>query len=323
MFDTKDPTHDRTGRLQFLAGWELSSDNDDFGGYSSMLVMPDNRFFLLSDAGVLLGFTLDEANDAALRPFIAPLPDGPAKENVHARKNWDAESVAYDPGTGRFWVGYEQRHSIWRYAPSFARKEASRQVKAMQHWPMNGGPEAMLRITAEDAGETQFLLFSEAAKYKNGGYEALIFNGDPVDEEISPVRFGYQPPKGYNITAAALLPDGRALLLFRRFTPLEGVSAILSIASVSEIKPGEVWTSTKIATLKPPIRVDNMEALAVTQEGNDIIIWIASDDNFISLQDTILMKFRLLASEDQQDQRKNKTRNEKAGANPGFSSLPH
>jgi hypothetical protein len=196
----------------------------------------------------------------------------------------------------------------------------------MEHWPMNGGPEAMLRIAGKETGEARFLIFSESAANKNGGFEALMFDGDPVNDETDPIRFGYQPPEGFNITAAALLPGGRALLLFRRFTPLEGFSAILSIASLSEIKPGEVWASTKIATLKPPIRADNMEALVVTVEGEDIIIWIASDDNFISLQETILLKFRLLPSEEEQGQRenrKNKPQNEKAGANPGFSSLPH
>ena len=46
--------------------------------------------------------------------------------------------------------------------------------------------------------------------------------------------------------------------------------------------------------LKPPLKVDNMEALAITREGEDIIIWIASDDNFNAVQESILMKFRLL-----------------------------
>ena len=67
-----------------------------------MLALPDNRFLMLSDNGSLVGFTLDEANHLAVRPFIAPLPDGPAKPNQYAKKNWDSESLVHDPGTGQF-----------------------------------------------------------------------------------------------------------------------------------------------------------------------------------------------------------------------------
>jgi hypothetical protein len=36
-----------------------------------------------------------------------------------------------------------------------------------------------------------------------------------------------------------------------------------------------------------------MEALSVTQENKRTIIWLASDDNFIPLQRTLLLKFEL------------------------------
>lgn len=292
--NAEDPTRTKTGRLEFLRGWKLSSDNADFGGLSSMLILPDNRFFMLSDAGILTRFTLDEKRSLAKRPVIAPLPDGPPRENEFAQKNWDAESLVHDPETGRYWVGYERHHGVWRYGLSFARKEAAHQVKAMQKWPLNGGAEAMLRVPGKDDEADRFLVFSESADYAKGGYQSLIFDGDPAEVDGQPKLFGYRPPRGYKITDAALLPDGRALLLHRRFTPLEGVSAILSIGNLSEIAVGKVWTSQRIASLKPPIRVDNMEALAVTVDGQDTIIWIASDDNFNAFQETLLMKFRLL-----------------------------
>lgn len=299
----------------------MTSENSDFGGFSAMLAMPDNRFFLLSDAGVLTGFTLNEKDNRAERPFIAPLPDGPARENKHAEVNWDAESLLHAPATGQFWVGFERYHGVWRYGPSFARKEAARRVEGMQKWPKNGGAEAMLKL--EDG---RFLVFSESAHSKLGGYQAFIFDGDPAEPDTKNKAFAQQSPKGFRITDAALLPDGRALLLFRRFTPLDGVSAIISIADLSEIAEGKVWTSKQIAYLRPPLKVDNMEALAVSQEGDQTIIWIASDDNFSVLQETLLMKFRLRRGKE-----KRATQNsasgaidadkEKAGSEPGFSSL--
>lgn len=319
-FDSSDPKRTRTGRLEFLAGWKMTSENSAFGGISSMLLLPENRFFMLSDAGVLIGFTLDEENDRAKRPFITPLPDGPPKESEFGRLNWDAEAMLYDPESRRFWVGYERQHGIWRYSASFARKETMHQPAAMQDWPLNGGAEAMLRLT-----DGRYLVFSETADFSKGGTQALIFDGDPSEPGAKSTLFGYRAPKGYRVTDAALLPDGSALILHRRFTPLRGISAILSIADISEITADEVWTSRQIATLKPPLKVDNMEALAVTVEENgdkrDTIIWIASDDNFQDIQESILLKFRLLKGRMKPKQKKESAKNEKAEANPGFSSF--
>ncbi|VAV98788.1 hypothetical protein MNBD_ALPHA04-2277 [hydrothermal vent metagenome] len=325
-FNVEKPNRKITGRLEFLGGWKLDSDFHSFGGFSAMLAMPDLRFLLLSDNGILAGFTLDEKNNRALRPFIARLPAGPEPENEHAMPNWDSESIVYDEETGRFWVGYERGHGIWRYGRSFARKEADFAPPIMKRWPMNGGAEAMLRIPGKGSEPARFLVFSESQEYKAGGYEALIFDGDPAEKESKPISFGYRPPKGFFITDAALLPDGRALILHRRFTPLEGISAIVSIADISRIEPGKVWTSRRIATLKKPFTVDNMEGLAVTQEGDDTIIWLVSDDNFSVFQDNILLKFRLLKGRTKPSKssrsKKPNPENEKAEVTPGFSALP-
>ncbi|WP_082788194.1 esterase-like activity of phytase family protein [Sphingorhabdus sp. M41] len=314
--DARDPARTVVGRLEFLAGWKITSDNGEFGGISSMLALPDNRFLMLSDNGTLVGFTLDEDKNQALRPFIAPLPEGPAKPNEYAQLNWDAESFLHDPETGQFWVGYEHQHSVWRYGPTFARKETAHYSKAAQKWPENGGAEAMLRLK-----DGRFLVFSESAEYSKGGYQALMFDSDAAEPTSKAVVFGYQPPKGYRLTDAVLLDDDSALMLHRRFTPFDGVSAILSIAQLKNFQPGKVATSVSIATLKPPLKVDNMEALAITRDGEATIVWIASDDNFSALQESLFFKFRLLKGKDSPKKSGPERQNEKAEASPGFSTF--
>ncbi len=314
--DAENPAETRVGRLAFLGGWKITSDNGEFGGISSMVALTDNRFLMLSDNGSLVGFTLDETENRAIRPFIAPLPDGPAKPNEHAKQNWDAESFLHDPDTDQFWVGYEHQHSIWRYGSSLSRKESANFPAAMQNWPENGGAEAMLRLP-----DGHFLVFSESAEYSKGGYQALIFSADASDPTSKAVAFGYKPPAGYKLTDAALLDDRSALMLHRRFTPLDGVSAILSIAQVKDFEPGKVATSVPIATLKPPLKVDNMEALAITKNGDGTIVWIASDNNFSALQESLLFKFRLLKGNDTHRKPDAKPQNKKAEASPGFSTF--
>ncbi len=314
--DAQNPARTQVGRLRFLGGWKITSDNIAFGGVSSMVALADNRFLMLSDNGTLAGFTLDEGKNLATRPFLAPLPDGPARPNEFARQNWDAESLLHNSGTGQFWVGYEHQHSIWRYGLSFARKEAANFPEPMQKWPNNGGAEAMLQLS-----DGRFLVFSESARYAQGSYQALMFDADPSEPTSEAALFGYQPPKGYKLTDAAVIDDQTALMLHRRFTLLDGVSAILSIAQIEDFQPGTVATSVPVATLKPPVTVDNMEALAVTRDGNGTIVWIASDDNFSPLQETLLLKFRLLKGKNSQEKPDPERQNEKTGASPGFSTF--
>jgi len=98
---------------------------------------------------------------------------------------------------------------------------------------------------------------------------------------------------GFSPTDAGQLPDGRVLIVNRRFTIIEGVSAKLTIVDPRQIVENQILPSRLIATLKPPLRIDNMEALSIEQRHGRTIVWLASDDNFNPLQQTLLMKFAL------------------------------
>jgi len=121
---------------------------------------------------------------------------------------------------------------------------------------------------------------SEGSRGPEGSYSAMLFHGDPAEETTKYELFGYQPPKGFRITDMAQLPDGRLLLLNRKFSFFDGLAAKITIADPQEIEPGKVWTGKEITSIAPPLTVDNMEGIAVTQEGDQLFIWIISDDNF-------------------------------------------
>ena len=52
----------------------------------------------------------------------------------------------------------------------------------------------------------------------------------------------------------------------------------------------------EIAHFAAPVTVDNMEALSVTREGGRTIVRLASDDNFMRWQRTLLLEFELRES---------------------------
>jgi hypothetical protein len=312
-----DLLQDRVGDLQFLNGWALTSSNDHFGGWSALIALPnnqisDNQFIAVSDAGYVLRFVLEESANRAKLVVLSKLPAGPGQRDV--KENWDAESALYDPETDEMRVGFEQIHSVWRYDGRFTRKISSAAPKAMQKWPDNGGAEAMLKLA-----DGRYIVFSERRQAGKNGTQAILFEGDPSISGTRSRTFPYIPPKGYAITDATMLPDGKAVLLHRLFSPISGVSAIISIGDPAEISPGKPWQSKAIAVLKPPLSVDNMEGIAVTQEADRNIVWIISDDNFNGFQRTLLLKFALI------DPDAPKTADKKTGTPmvaPGFSKLP-
>lgn len=273
------------GDLTLIGGWELESDNSDFGGFSALHAAGGGRLLVLGDAAVLAGFTMTDSV-AARDSFIAPLPV--RKGESSTKKDQDSESLTYDRVSGRFWVGFEHRHRIRRYAPGFARAQATARPAAMAGWPKNGGAEAMVR-----RADGSFVVFSESRSVRPGVTAGLIFSSDPTEPGVTAKSFAYQPPKGYRITDIASLPDGRMLTLHRRFNYLTGVSAKIGMIDPGQIAPDRLVKPRILATLDPPFPVDNMEGIAVEQDQGKTIVWLISDDNYLAVQRSLLLKFEL------------------------------
>lgn len=281
----------RVGALRYLGGVELSADDPGFGGYSALAVQ-GGRFTLLGDKGNLLAFTMG----VDWRPRAARLSELPAGPSTGWRNgDRDSESLAFDPRTGRWWVGFEVFDAIWRYGPGFARGERGRAPAAMRGWPSTGGAEAMARLA-----DGRFVVLGERALLPHGpggrrpaGRVGLIFAGDPTTPGLKPARFAYRPATGFDPVDMAELPDGRVLVLERRFALPFRWSNRLAMVARGAIRPGAVVEGREVARLAAPLVHDNFEGLAVTVEGGATVLWLASDDNQLALQRTLLLKFRL------------------------------
>ncbi len=275
----------RIGALTFLNAWELGSDNYNFGGLSALVALNDGRFIGLSDSGAMIGFGLT-ADDKADRPFIAALP-GAFGRNV-GYEDRDTEGMTYDPRSGRLWVSYEMRPAIRRFSASLSRVDGIARPEIIRKWKGNSAGEAFVRLS-----DGRFLLFSEKQELADGSMDAVAFSGDPVEPNTTSYRFSYRPPVGYLATDATELPDGRILLLNRRISFPDGFSAKLTVLNPDDIEQNAPIKGRTIATLKAPLLVDNMEGITLTREGEKIIVWMVSDNNFNIFQRTLLMKFAL------------------------------
>jgi hypothetical protein len=279
----QDPARTQVGRLRYLVGWVLHGTERHFGGISSM-TMEHGRFTMLSDTGVVTRFQF--AGSGAVTDYSsALLPDGPGDGTRKIDR--DSESSTYDPVSRHVWAGFETRNEIWRYTEGFAQADGHVAPAAMADWPGNEGPEAMVRLH-----DGRFLVFAETKTRQDGSHVVLLFPGDPVTG-VKPIEFGYGGPKDFAPTDAAELPDGRVVILHRRFSVLAGFAAALTVIDPRQIRPGATIAGTPIATIAPPLTVDNMEALTIEQRGRQTVLWIASDDNFFVAQRTLLLEFAL------------------------------
>jgi hypothetical protein len=283
--DPADPARVTLGRLRYLGGWVLRGTERRFGGVSSMTI-EDGRFVMLSDTGVV--FRMRFTGSGPVADYAsAPLPDGPGDGS--RKFDRDSESSTYDPASHHVWAGFETRNAIWRYTEGFAQADGHAEPAAMADWPPNEGPEAMVRLH-----DGRFLVFAETAKRPDGSHVVLLFPGDPTTG-VAPITFGYRGPPGFAPTDAVELPDGRVIVLHRRFSLTKGFSAALSVLDPAQIEPGATITGTPLVpSWAPPLTVDNMEALAIERRADGrLMLWIASDDNFFVAERTLLMAFAL------------------------------
>lgn len=279
---TRDPGLRMVGALRYRRGWAFASDAPRFGAISAMHVA-DGRVIAVNDAGDILSFALPGAPGAGRVSITAlPVPVG----DPAYKFNRDIEALVVAGDTA--WAGYERNNVVARYRLAHWRLAGFERPDAMRRWPTNAGSEAMVRLP-----DGRFLVFGEGRAGDSAHSPVLMFGGDPSRPE-TPVAVGrYRRPDGYRITDAALLPDGRLLLLNRRMDLLSGVTAKLVIADMPAFRAGVTIMGREIATLASPLTVDNMEALSVAREDGHTIVRIASDDNFLKIQRTLLLEFEL------------------------------
>ncbi|WP_119461322.1 esterase-like activity of phytase family protein [Rhodospirillaceae bacterium SYSU D60014] len=286
----REPDQSKVDWIDYLAGFELRSDAEDWGGLSSMRLTADgSRLLALSDLGFWITFTLHHDMDGRLTGVsdgvIAPLLD----EKGHplaGKRRADAEGLARDTD-GSLLVAFERDHRIWRYGPADDPFQAAAKPveppDTITNLPGNGGIEAMAVL-----GPGRILLLSEDGADAAGDIRGWISAANGW-AEISLARTGRFKP-----TDLALLPDGDVLLLERRYSPIGGPAARLSILSATEIRPGIRLTGQPIAELTLPLSVDNFEALAAAPApGGGTLIYLLSDDNRSMLQRTLLLQFLL------------------------------
>jgi|GEM_PF-4153257 len=281
--------------MTFEGAYELSADHKAFGGLSGLLINDQGQVTAISDCGYWLQTTLNlsEKGPVFLNSQMAPMRN--KKGRRLKGRAVDAESMTLD-ADGQILVGFERQDRIRSYnpseLPSGKAKKVTFETPKNSDLDFNKGLEAM---TSRPDG--QILAFAEGDEHKRGLTQGWIMGGDELRQFDLPVTDFFRPTDLIHFPEAiwAENNNGGYLLLERYYK--ERISKMrlryFSEEDINRLIKGHRLTGRTIPLSRHVFPVDNMEALALYQNGQANRLLMLSDDNFSDDQRTIMLIFRL------------------------------
>ena len=295
-FESRDPTRHQFGALEFRGGLVLTSPFKHFGGISGLRVQPDGaRFIALNDRGwwfrgrlVYDGTRPVAIADAEMAPMLGP--DGRA---MTARGWYDTEALAQDDGT--LYVAVERVHQIVRfnYGRDGLRARATPVTTpaTLRSLPNNRGIESLVYVPRGLPLAGTLIAISERGLDKAGNIRGFLIGG-PAAGTFTVKRYA-----DFDISDAALLPDGDLLLLERKFSWTGGLFIRLRHVALSAVRPDALVDGQVLLEVDLGYEIDNMEGLSVHRGASgETVLTLVSDDNFSIIQRTLLLQFTLAKS---------------------------
>lgn len=291
---TRAPDQTRFGQLMYRGGLVLSSPHPVFGGFSGLSRSVDGTTIIaVSDSAHWLTARLQRSEgrlsglDAAV---LAPMLNASGRALSRTR-SYDTEALCIDGGIA--YVSVERSHEIlrfdWARRGIAARGQPMRLPPDVQELPRNRSLEAVGVAPAASPVAGAVVALSERSGDHDQPTLGIIFGGP------RPGLFRYQLIDGYEVTDLAFLQNGDMLVLERWYRPWRGVGMRLRRVAGRSVVPEAVVSGDLLADLDLAHEIDNMEGLAVHIENGRTILTIISDDNYSSLQRTLLLEFELLA----------------------------
>lgn len=267
---------------QYLATYVWRDDDPNFGGFSGIEISEDgSSFHALTDrarlfrgtirrdaAGAITALHIDDR--ARLRDRQGkPLPPG------HLG---DSEGIAIAPD-GRIWVSFEGLHRVVGYDDPHGPADPLPHPPKLPGMSGNAGLEAL----ALDA-DGRLIAVPERSAGDTTPFQVLVFEDGGWTTPMQIRRDGRWLPVG-----ADFGPDGRFYLLERDFLgPLGFRSRVRSMVLGANGPQDE-----HILIRSLPMQYDNLEGISVWGRPDDIRISMISDDNFLFLQRTEVVEYRL------------------------------
>ena len=265
----------------FAGGWELTSDNEAFGGLSDLALDDAGNLLTVSDDGTFVWINL--ANGAPDGTGEVAYMLGADGKLLQGKALGDAEGLAVRDGLAI--VSFERTHRISAFA-LHACGAAAREARISTLPGTYAG-----RVVDENRGAEALTVTPEGNILF--GFETVEGGVSPLGAVTAPDTAGWTGdmapnPSGYAFvgfdTVKAADAD-KTFWLFRSYDPIRGNRNVLS------------WNGGKTdIVITRPLITDNFEGITAQDLGNGVTrIWIISDDNFNPQQRTLLLAFDIAA----------------------------
>lgn len=268
-------------RVDYVGSYVWSLPESDFGGFSGIEISDDgSQFHAISDRAWIRWGGIERDTSGRIREMTmsgrAQLQDSKGTPLRPGRLG-DSEGLAIGRD-GTIWISFEGLDRIARYDD--VDRPAIR-VPVPPDWAriqVNEGFEA-LAITPDGA----LLTLPEYAP-KGGDFPVWRYRDGGWDQ---PYTIPADPE--WQAVGADVGPDGRLYLLERNFRGLLGFRSRVRRFGLG---PDGI-TSTEELLSTGTLQYDNLEGISVWDDGLGIRLTMISDDNFLPVQRTELVEYRV------------------------------
>ncbi|WP_321458775.1 esterase-like activity of phytase family protein [uncultured Cohaesibacter sp.] len=279
------------GKLEWIGGLKLSSDEPAFGGFSGLAFLDREHFVAISDRGSVLSakLALKDGRPVAITDASMRMLPGIGAELPQWRR--DSEGLALKDGQA--FVSFEGDTRVTRYS-----MQGNALLRLEGRLPLNAEIEA---ANQANRGLEAIATIPDSSPYA-GGF--VLLSEKPQDGKIVGWIVGSGAPKRFSLpqsgellaSDAAFTQQGDLIILERNFSLLGGLEVQLRQIDAKDFRAGDMTRSDLLFRANLGDGIDNMEALDIQPMGEgDSLVTLMSDDNFNFIQDTILLQFRLPA----------------------------
>lgn len=291
-FHLLDSDRTKFGKLEFVGGLELTSDDGDFGGLSGFAWLDDQHFLTITDRSMVLSGVLIQFAGKPIGITEAEILSLPGLGPKAAR--WKKDSEGLDVSGDKAFVSFEGSHRLQSY-----QIENGRLVRRLARQPLD---QSVIEANRGNKGLEAVAIAPPASSYAGGTFllsERVIdglAQGWILHSDQS-VAFQFAQKDAFLVTDAAFTHDGDLIILERDFSLLGGLHIHLRRIRNEDLAPGLIAQSETLFEGSLQHELDNMEGLAIQKmENGDSLLTLVSDDNFNPFQRTLLLQF-LLKSE--------------------------
>ena len=283
IHQTRQSPHDKA---QIKHAISLTSDDEDFGGLSGILLSKDKKkFYALSDRARFFHMTPIFDKDKNITCFSSaqkrPLRGRSTRALIG--HHGDSEGLSFKINDeNKVLISFERAHRVVEYNLSMDQllPQTDYEALSIRELPYNKSFETVRMISKDE-----IIAFPEGHEVKKGFLKGYLYNlKDETNIDIALEKYD-----GHYITDINILNNGDYLTLERRLSLLTGISTVMRHVKKNDLLSGNPASGNVVFHMTSTEGGDNFEAMEIQYNETMNHIYIVSDNNFTSFQKTLLL----------------------------------